>query len=1069
MSPSLEAHRGWAAALLAAVCFLLFSSPGFAQSEGRRLTQALDESKLVTLGGNTRPEANAANDRGAVADHFPLAHMLLQLRRSTQQEQALDGFIDQLHDPSSANFHDWITAKQFGEKYGVGREDLATITGWLESHGFTVGGVYPNRMTIDFSGTAGQVRAAFHTEIHHLDVNGAKHIANMSDPRIPTALAPAVTGIVSLNDFKPRAANRVRPAYTVAVNDTYIVAPADLATIYNFNPIYAAGYSGQGQTIVVLEDSDVYSADDWNTFRTAFGLAAAYPSGSFTQVHPAGNGTYNCSDPGVTYPDETEAILDAEWASAAAPSATIEVASCADTATPGQFIAFENLLSASGTPPAIVSLGYGQSETINGAFNAAINNLYQQAVTAGVSIFVAAGDSLGAFSDYGDGYATHGINVNGWASTPYNVAVGGTDFGDSFAGTNSTYWSSTNGTTYGSALSYIPEIAWNDSCASLLIAEWQDFNITYGANGFCSSGAGAQFLTVEGGSGGPSGCATGTASTPSVVSGSCAGYKKPSWQSVFGNPNDGVRDIPDISLFASNNAFSLASDEGEWGHYYVYCWSDPSQYSNHAASCTGPPETWTGGGGTSFAAPIMAGIQALINQYTGTRWGNPNPSYYALARKEYGTAGSTACNSSNGNTVGSSCVFYDVTLGDIDAPCTGSDNCYQPSGTYGVLSTSDTSYQPAFATTTGWDFATGIGSVNASNLIQSFYTAPAITSANQTAFAVGTAGSFTVTATGVPVSTLSESGTLPSGISFNTATGVLSGTPTLGTVGTYSIQFTASNGGSTNAVQSFTLTVNPETVTPIITSLSPSTTNAGVTNFTLTVNGSNFGQGATVLWNGSSRTTSFVSATQLTASITAADVASIGTANITVANPTNLGGIVSSAFEFAIDTAPSTSGYFTASSTNTTLSVNLGQSTTLPVTIAGTVSGANIAAACANLPAGASCSYGNGAVTISASMSTPTGTYPITVIFQATQQMTAQKSRQRAYLAASFGLTSLPLGFVWLGGNRRKTLRRCSIVVFALVLMLSAAGCGGGSAGGGSPSTTTTTTQSSLPVTLTVN
>jgi hypothetical protein len=68
--------------------------------------------------------------------------------------------------------------------------------------------------------------------------------------------------------------------------------------------------------------------------------------------------------------------------------------------------------------------------------------------------------------------------------------------------------------------------------------------------------------------------------------------------------------------------------------------------------------------------------------------------------------------------VGASCVFYDVTQGDIDVDCRGSHNCYDPSGDIGVLSTSSTAYAPAYATGAGWDFATGIGTVNATNLVK---------------------------------------------------------------------------------------------------------------------------------------------------------------------------------------------------------------------------------------------------------------------------------------------------------------------------------------------------------------
>jgi subtilase family serine protease len=437
------------------------------------ITQKIDEARLVRLAGNTRPEANAANDRGPVAPDFPMNHILLELRRPAEQQEAFENYLKELQDPRSPNYHHWLTAEEIGRKYGLAAQDLATVTGWLKSHGFVVNKLYPNGMVIDFSGTAGEVRETFHTEIHHLEVNGKPHIANMSDPEIPAALARAVAGVVSLNDFRPRPQYRAQPEYTFGCGSSncYALVPADLATIYNLNPLFAAGISGQGQTIAVVEDSDLYSTSDWSTFRSTFGLASAYPGGSLTQVHPG-----SCKDPGVTG-DDSEAILDAEWASAAAPSAAIMVASCADP-----LLALQNLLNSGGTPPAIVSISYGLAEALLGqSENAAIKALYQTAAAEGVSVFVAAGDAGAAFSDEGlvdssqEVAASRGIGVNGLASTPYNVAVGGTDFGDTYANTNSTYWSDTNGTDYGSARSYVPEIPWNDSCASGLIVSYLGF------------------------------------------------------------------------------------------------------------------------------------------------------------------------------------------------------------------------------------------------------------------------------------------------------------------------------------------------------------------------------------------------------------------------------------------------------------------------------------------------------------------------------------------------------------------------------------------------------------------
>jgi subtilase family serine protease len=499
-----------------------------------------------------------------------------------------------------------------------------------------------------------------------------------------------------------KAAVRSHANYTVADEGYQLVVPADLATIYNLNPLFTAGYSGKGQTIVVIEDTNVHSTSDWTKFRSTFGLSS-YTSGSFTQVHPGG-----CTNPGIVSGSEAEATLDAEWSSAAAPGAAIEVASCADTETTfGGLLALENLLKA-GSPPAIVSISYGECEAENGATsNAAFNSTYEDAAAEGVSVFVSSGDEGAASCDADEYNATHGVGVSGFASTPYNVAVGGTDFGDTYAGNATSYWNSTNTSTYGSAKFYIREIPWNDSCASVLQATYNTGSgVTYGSGGFCNSATGEDYyLTTASGSGGPSGCATGAPSTSGVVSGTCKGYAKPSWQSLVGVPGDGVRDMPDVALFASN---------GVWNHYYVYCDSD---VDDGGAACTGAPVNWSGAGGTSFASPIMAAIQSLVNQKTGERQGNPNPTYYQLAQAEYGSGGSSSCNSSNGKKISTSCIFYDITQGDMDVNCTGSHSCYKPSGEFGVLSTADSTYSKAFGTTTGYDLATGIGSVNAYNLV----------------------------------------------------------------------------------------------------------------------------------------------------------------------------------------------------------------------------------------------------------------------------------------------------------------------------------------------------------------
>ena len=686
---------------------------------GARIAAKIDETRLATLAGNVRPEARAANDRGAVADTMPLAHMQLLLQRAPEQERVLASAIDALHDPKSSTYHQWLNAEQFGAQYGVAQADITKVTNWLTARGFKVHRVYANALTIDFSGTAGAVRDAFHTEIHRLSVKGERHFANMSDPQIPAALAPVVKGIVSLNDFRPHAmvkrAQKMKfQRQDAASGGGTNLAPADLATIYNFNPIFASGNTGQGQTIAVVENTDVYSAQDWTTFRSQLGLSG-YTSGSLVQMQPGPvkAGDSNCADPGISG-NAIEAEVDAEWASAAAPSAKIIVAACADTSTVfGGLIALQNLVD-SNTPPPIISMSYGECEAgLGSAGNAAYTAAYQQAVTEGVSVFVSAGDDGAASCDAGQNGAYNGISVNGFASTPYNVAVGGTDFSDVSANTTSSYWNSN-----GAALSYIPEVPWNDSCAGSTLMGYLGKTIAYGSAGFCSNSVTYEFTlnTTLAGSGGPSNCVSGTpALTSGYISGpgTCRGVSKPSWQAgVVGLPSDGVRDLPDVSLFASN---------GFWGHAYVECYSD---IANGGSPCTGAPDNWTLLGGTSISAPILAGVQALINQKTGAMQGNPNYVYYRLAATEYGSGGSSSCNSSNGSSVGAACIFYDVTQGDIVVNCFGFD-CYGATGTtssfyYGVLSTSSSTNSPAYRATTGWDFATGIGTVNVANLVNAW-------------------------------------------------------------------------------------------------------------------------------------------------------------------------------------------------------------------------------------------------------------------------------------------------------------------------------------------------------------
>jgi subtilase family serine protease len=424
-------------------CVFAIGTPGVAQSDSASSVHAVPliqgqivETQRSEVLGNVRPEIGSEFDRGAVDEAFPMNGMQLLLKRSPAHQKAAEDLAEELHRSGSPSFHQWLTAEQFAEQFGADTNDVAKVREWLSTHGFTVQPQKLSRMTIEFSGTATQVRETFGTEIHALEIKGARHIANAKIPQIPSALAPAIDSFVSLTDFRPKSMAMHRNAMqsplvkatatsTSSVTQFTIepVVPADLAMIYNFNPLFAAGITGAGQTIATIDDSDLYSEDDWRVFRKVLGLDAI-AHGSIKTVHPGG-----CSDPGVNF-DDFEAAVDVEWASAAAPGATIWAASCSNTTTTfGGLIALQNLLNGP-VVPQIISNSYGECEAF--LDNNFMKEVYLQAVLEGVSVYASSGDQGAAACDY-QAIATAGITVNGTASTVYNVAVGGTDFGDTYS------------------------------------------------------------------------------------------------------------------------------------------------------------------------------------------------------------------------------------------------------------------------------------------------------------------------------------------------------------------------------------------------------------------------------------------------------------------------------------------------------------------------------------------------------------------------------------------------------------------------------------------------------------
>ncbi|HEY8681540.1 MAG TPA: S53 family peptidase, partial [Rhodanobacter sp.] len=684
------------------------------------------------MAGSKPALAVAKYDTGLLAPTRSIRNVTLLLKRSATKQSQFENYLAQLTTPSSPYFHHWLTAAQIGTMFGPASADIGKVEQWLQSQGLHVESVSPTGMMIRFSGTTASIGSAFHTTLHGYTVNGEKHFANATEQQIPAALAPVVSGAASLNNFFPkpqhtdvgtvtrdkhsgqwRAVARAKgapqitvPPGTIDTQTTYDVAPQDFNTVYNVTPLWnrSTPVRGAGQTVAVLERTDVLPADV-QTFRSAFLPAGA--NGVVTYVNPLqAAGDTSCADPGRNG-DEGEAALDAEWIGAAAPDANVVFASCDDSqsATFGAFTAAQNLLSGYVAPmPTVFSLSYGECEAagfVDGMVQQA-GDLWSQAAAEGVTVFVSTGDAGSADCDQNESAAYQGITVNGLASTPYNVAVGGTDFND--YNKQAQYWSSSNSALYGSALSYIPEQTWNTSCASDTLDALLGFSNGVDA---CNNAAGQQFLNTGGGSGGASN-----------------NWFQPLWQvGIYGSNNFGSRQLPDVSLFAAN---------GLYGHALVFCMSDPDAGGTSCDYSDPDSVLFNSAGGTSFAAPAMAGVQALINQASGQPSGNILPALYNLGNKEYGTINSpntamlAACNSSNGTKIDASCVFNDVTVGTIDEPCfAGTADCYNGKSTkpFGVLSAGGIDQlDPAWSTGAGYSMATGLGSINASNLVDALTT-----------------------------------------------------------------------------------------------------------------------------------------------------------------------------------------------------------------------------------------------------------------------------------------------------------------------------------------------------------
>ena len=545
---------------LLAVALLLSAAavtlPGYAASP-----RVVDDADTVPVPGNVSPRLSAAVDVGPTDGALLLEKMILVLRPRVGASGPLEQLLAEQLDPGSPNYHRWLTPEEYGSTFGLTDADLNAVLAWLQRNGFTVDSVASGRGWINFSGTVAQVEATFRTRMRDFIAGGRLHHANVRDPEVPRALADVVGGIARLNDFSRKPQARPRPS--IAFTDgSQGLGPADFATIYDTTPLLAAGVNGGGQTIAVVAQSNI-KLSDVQAFRSFFGLPAKDPIV-----------TVNGPDPGIVASDESEADLDVEWAGAAAPGATVNlvVSGSTDTADgvdlSAQYIVDHNLAP-------IVTYSYGTCEADLGTSGLRFyNSLWQQAAAQGMAVFVAAGDGGAAGCDDPTSVSSGtGTGVNGLASTPYDVCVGGTEFVD---GTSTQYWNANSAPgTYLSAKSYVPETAWNESGS------------VSGGSGIWATGGG-----------------------PSAV------YAKPAWQSALGVPADGFRDTPDVSLNAASNVGYVVFSEYVPGSNSLYTYSGTSVSTVCFGGIMALVLQGTGGGRQGNPNPVFYRIGAA--QYSGS-------------------------------------------------------------------------------------------------------------------------------------------------------------------------------------------------------------------------------------------------------------------------------------------------------------------------------------------------------------------------------------------------------------------------------------------------------------------
>jgi hypothetical protein len=692
---------------LLGLCMLSVSA-GSAQTLSRINTQ-VDSSHRMALQGDISPELISSQDEGPVPLSTPAGQMFLVLSQSAVQRTELGLLLDAQQDPSSPEYHHWLTPGQFATAFGVDTRDYETLANWLSSQGFTGIRLLPGGRVVSFKGTVGQVNDAFRTTVHKYSRDGRVFFANATSPSIPAAFAPVVQGIAGIEGIHPHRlsvltahlsfgsrGDATQPNLTQTQGGINYFLPdaGDAAVIYDtpnsaLNPLYKGpSYDGTGITIGIAGDSNL-SAQALSDIAAYRALFLNDPSGSHApQVIVDGN------DPGENS-DEIEALTDIELAESVAPGASVKLYTSADTDfQSGLFLAMARAVDDNQVN--ILNVSFGDCEASLGpAYNALVNALWEQADAQGITVTVSSGDSGAAGCDDNQSIATHGLAVNGLASTPYNVSVGGTDFPSLFsAGGFSQYVSGANsssdfqtgqGPYWITAKGYIPEEPWNDTTTTF-------GNLS--ANSLYSWGG--EITTTHAGGGGESStayCAAGLSSN-GACNGQLTGYPKPAFQ-VGATLPDGVRDIPDVSFFSG-----VVWNDGGYSPDFIASWSicsdnvvnqDTRQSYVDCQLSGGQPTSATTTsqiGGTSTSAPLFAGMLALLEQSLGgQRLGQVDRELYALEATHPE-------------------AFHDISSGNNSVPCQASSSGCDAGG-----------FLTGFDAGAGYDLATGLGSVDLAKLI----------------------------------------------------------------------------------------------------------------------------------------------------------------------------------------------------------------------------------------------------------------------------------------------------------------------------------------------------------------